>query len=130
MSKMKNFVAFRALVASLEEHGKEELIDLTYQKCKAELEKADGPYSNPIQELYNQFSYQEVSDKICEIITPKNIKPEIKIIYQTVEDLNASCPNHLGDWYFSGNYPTPGGMKTVNKAFVNYVENIQPILSF
>ncbi len=124
MSKMKNFVAFRALVALLEEHGKEELIDLTYQKCKAELEKTEGPYSNPVQELYNQFSYQQVSDKICEIITPKNIKPEVKIIYQTVEDLNAACPNHLGDWYFSGNYPTPGGMKTVNRAFVNYVENI------
>lgn len=124
MSKMKNFVAFKALVALLEENGKEELLEETYEKCKAELAKTDGPIGNPVQALYNNFSYQEVSDKICEIITPENIKPEIKIIYQTVEDLNVSCPNHLGDWYFSGNYPTRGGMKTVNKAFINFIENI------
>ncbi len=124
MSKMKNFVAFKALVALLEEHGKEDLLEETYEKCKLELAKETGPLTNPVQELYNEFTYQEVSNKICEIITPPNIKPEIKIIYQTVEDLNIACPNHLGDWYFSGNYPTLGGMKTVNQAFINFIENI------
>jgi len=124
MSKMKNFVAFRALVSLLEESGKEDLLQDTYEKCKAELAREGGPQSNPVKELYEQFSYQAVSDRICDIITPPNIKPEIKVIYQTVADLNASCPNHLGDWYFSGNYPTKGGMRAVNKAFVNYIENV------
>jgi len=117
-------VAFRALVALLEERGKEQLLEVTYEKCKLELAKEEGPIYNPVKELYELFTYEEVSDKICEIITPPNIQPEIKVIYQTVEDLNKSCPNHLGDWYFSGDYPTRGGMKTVNRAFINFMENI------
>ena len=124
MSKMKNFVAFRAMVELLKETGKENLLEETYEKCKTELLKKDEPLINPVQELYALFSDQEVSDKICEIITPKNIKPQIKVIYQTVADLNVACPNHLGDWYFSGNYPTQGGMRVVNQAFVNFIENV------
>jgi amidophosphoribosyltransferase len=124
MSKMKNFVAFRALVQLLEESGKENLLEETYEKCKAELLKPDDQISNPVKELYALFSYEEVSNKICEIITPKDIKPEVKVIYQTVEDLNKACPNHLGDWYFSGDYPTPGGMKVVNRAFINFMDKV------
>jgi len=124
MSKMKNFVAFRAMVELLKEAGKENLLEETYEKCKAELLKTNEPLVNPVKELYALFDDQQVSDKICEIITPPNIKPEIKVIYQTVEDLNVACPDHLGDWYFSGNYPTQGGMRVVNKAFVNYIENV------
>ena len=124
MSKMKNFVAFRALVALLKEAGKENLLESTYHKCKEELQKPDDQIGNPVKELYAQFSYEAVSAKICEIITPPGIEPEVKVIYQTVEGLNKACPDHLGDWYFSGDYPTPGGMKVVNKAFINYMENI------
>lgn len=124
MSKMKNFVAFRAMVELLKETGKENLLDEAYDKCKAELLKTDEPLINPVKELYAHFTDQEISDKICEIITPKNILPEVKVIYQTVEDLNIACPDHLGDWYFSGNYPTQGGMRVVNKAFINFIENV------
>ena len=125
MSKMKNFVAFRALVALLKESGKENLLEETYEKCLAELSKKEGEtLTNPVIDLYNQFSYEQVSDKICELLTPPDVKPEIKVIYQTVEDLNKACPDNLGDWYFSGNYPTPGGMRVVNKAFINFIENV------
>ncbi len=125
MSKMKNFVAFRALVALLKESGKENLLEDTYEKCQAELAKKKGePLTNPVKDLYALFSYEQVSDKICELLTPKDFKPEIKVIYQTVEDLNKSCPDNQGDWYFSGNYPTQGGMRVVNKAFINFIENV------
>ncbi len=125
MSKMKNFVAFRALVALLKESGKENLLEETYEKCQAELLKKDGELlSNPVKNLYDQFSYEQVSDKICELLTPPNIKPEIKVIYQTVEDLNRACPDNLGDWYFSGDYPTQGGMRVVNKAYINFIEKV------
>ena len=124
MSKMKNFVAFKALKELLEEHGKEDLLDETYHKCKAELEKPDHLISNPVKELYAQFTYEKVSEKIADIITPKDIEPEVHVIYQTVENLRKACPNNNGDWYFSGDYPTPGGMRVVNKAFINFIENI------
>jgi len=125
MSKMKNFVAFRALVALLKETGQEELLETTYNLCKAELEKGeDEKINNPIQDLYARFPYEAISDKIAEIITPPGTIPEIKVIYQTVEDLNEACPDHQGDWYFSGDFPTRGGMVVVNRAFVNYMDKI------
>ncbi|MBT8231866.1 MAG: amidophosphoribosyltransferase [Saprospiraceae bacterium] len=124
MSKMKNFVAFKALVKLLEETGKENLLEETYHKCKAELEKPDHEIGNPVKELYALFSYQQISDKIAEIVTPKGFTPEIKVIYQTIENLHGACPNNNGDWYFSGDYPTPGGMKVVNRAFINFIEKI------
>ena len=124
MSKMKNFVAFKALKQLLEENGKEDLIEKTYHKCVAELEKPDSEITNPVKALYAEFSYEAVSEKIAEIITPKNIIPEVHVIYQTVENLRKACPNNNGDWYFSGDYPTPGGMRVVNKAFINFVENV------
>ena len=124
MSKMKRFVAFRALLALLEENGKEHLIEETYHKCKAELEKPSSEIKNPVKDLYELFDYDEVSDKIAEIITPKHLKPEVKIIYQTIENLHKACPENLGDWYFSGDYPTPGGMKVVNMAFINFFEGV------
>ena len=124
MSKMKNFVAFRALVALIKESGKENLLDETYQKCKEELLKPDDQIGNPVKDLYALFPYEEVSNKICEIITPEGTKPEIKVIFQTVADLNQACPENLGDWYFSGDYPTPGGMKVVNRAFINFMDKV------
>jgi len=124
MSIMNKFVAFKALVELLKETGRENLIEETYNKCKAELNKPDKEITNPVKELYDLFDYEQVSNKIAEIVTPENIAPEVKVIYQTVDNLRSACPNNNGDWYFSGDYPTPGGMRVVNKAYINFVENI------
>ena len=122
MSKMQEFVAFRALVELLKDSGKEKLLDKVYKKCKKQCELPREEITNQVATLYDQFSYEEVSKKIAEIITPKGIKPEVEVIYQTVEGLSEACPNNNGDWYFSGNYPTPGGNYVVNKSFMNYME--------
>lgn len=124
MSKMNKFVAFKALISLLKEDGKEDLIEDCYEKCKAQLEKENEAMINPVKELYAQYPYELVSERIAQIVTPKNIKPEIKVIYQTVDNLHKACPDNKGDWYFSGDYPTQGGMRVVNKAFINFVENI------
>ncbi len=122
MSKMVDFVAFRALIALLKERDKEYLLDETYEKAKASLELPSVP--NHVKNLYDHFSEAELSHKIAEIVTPKGMRAEVEIIYQTVDNLHKACPNHLGDWYFTGNYPTPGGNKVVNKAFINYMEGL------
>jgi amidophosphoribosyltransferase len=122
MSKLGNFVAFKALIALLHENGKSHLIEKTYKKCKKQLLLPKEKMTNPLIELYNEFSYEAISDKIAKMVTPPGIKPEVKVIYQKIEGLHKACPNNNGDWYFSGNYPTPGGYKAVNKSFVNFVE--------
>ncbi|MBX9852329.1 MAG: amidophosphoribosyltransferase [Cytophagaceae bacterium] len=122
MSKMKDFVAFRAVLALLKQHGKEDLLDDVYDKCKAAIVKLSGNMENHVKELYAPFTYQQVSDKIAEIVTPKDCKAEIEVVFQTIDNLNKACPNHLGDWYFTGNYPTPGGNRVVNKAFMFFME--------
>lgn len=122
MSIMEDFVAFRALVALLKENGKEHLLHETYERCKSQLELNMEEMTNAVQPLYDEFTYEEVSEKIAEIITPKGIKPEVQIIYQTVEGLHKAIHEHNGDWYFSGNYPTPGGNRVVNRSFINYME--------
>ncbi|MEL6864011.1 MAG: amidophosphoribosyltransferase [Bacteroidota bacterium] len=122
MSRMKDFIAFRALVELLKEHGKEHLLKETYKRCKAQLALPIEKVQNELIPLYETFSYEQISAKIAEIVTPENIKPKIEVIYQTIEGLHNACPNHLGDWYFSGQYPTPGGNLVVNKAFINYME--------
>lgn len=122
MSKMKEFVAFRALVELLQENNKEHLLDEVYAKCKQQDDLPKEEVKNYVSELYNQFSYEEVSQRISKIITPKHINAEVEIIFQTIENLHHACPGHTGDWYFSGDYPTPGGNKVVNKAFMLYME--------
>ncbi|WP_116125121.1 amidophosphoribosyltransferase [Lewinella sp. IMCC34183] len=122
MSKMGEFVAFKAMEALLEEKGKKKLLKQVYKKAVAELKKPDNKQKNVVKELYDQFKYADVSRKIAQIMTPKGTKPRVDVIYQTIADLRESCPNNNGDWYFSGNYPTPGGFRVVNKAFVNYME--------
>jgi amidophosphoribosyltransferase len=122
MSKMKEFVAFRAVLALLKEHHKENLLDEVYDKCKSSITRLSGNVENYVKELYDPFTYEQVSHKISEIVTPKNCKAEVEVIYQTIENLNKAIPNHLGDWYFTGNYPTPGGNRVVNKAFMFYME--------
>ena len=123
MSKMNNFVAFRALIALLKEKGKMKLLEKAYKRCKAQESLPVDNIVNHVAPLYDLFSYEEVSNKIAEIITPEGIKPEIKVIYQTIPDLHKACPDNTGDWYFSGNYPTPGGNRVVNRAFINYMED-------
>jgi len=122
MSKMKDFVAFRALVELLKENGKEKLLNEAYQRCKEQEHLPKEEIKNEVKALYDHFSAEEISKKIAEIVTPKGIKPKVEVIYQTIEGLHAACPDHLGDWYFTGNFPTPGGNKVVNKAFINYME--------
>lgn len=92
------------------------------KRCKAQEKLPVEKMENQVIELYNTFTYEEISKKIAEIVTPKEIKPQVEVIYQTIEGLNEALPNSTGDWYFSGKYPTPGGNRVVNRAFINYME--------
>ena len=122
MSKMGDFIAFKAAIALLEERGMNNVIDETYQKIK-ELEVKNALHTeNVVRQLYKPFTPEEISDKIAQLITPSNVNIPVEVIYQTIEDLHECCPTNTGDWYFTGNYPTPGGNKVCNKAFVNYIE--------
>jgi amidophosphoribosyltransferase len=122
MSKMNDFIAFRAVIALLNEKGMTHVIDQTYQKIIA-LEASNALHTeNVVRQLYESFSPDEISDKIAQLITPEDIKIPVEVIYQTIEALHDCCPTNTGDWYFTGNYPTPGGNKVCNKAFKNYVE--------
>jgi amidophosphoribosyltransferase len=122
MSKMGDFIAFKAAIALLEERGMNHVLDQAYQKIK--LLETEGKLHtiNVVKEIYESFSPEEISDKIAQLITPSNVNIPVEVIYQTVEDLHECCPTNTGDWYFTGNYPTPGGNRVCNKAFVNYVE--------
>ncbi|RZK62968.1 MAG: amidophosphoribosyltransferase, partial [Pedobacter sp.] len=122
MSKMGQFVAFEAAIQLLKSRGLEHIIEEVYQKCKASLLLPKEEIVNHVKDIYRPFTQEEISAQITKIITPDNIKAEVKVIYQTLDNLHVACPNHSGDWYFSGNYPTPGGNKVVNKAFVNWKE--------
>lgn len=122
MAKMGDFIAFDATIALLKESGKAHIIDEVYKKSKAQEHLPKEQIVNYVKEIYAPFTDAEVSAMIAKILTPENINAEVTIIYQSVEDLHRACPGHLGDWYFTGNYPTPGGNKVVNKAFINYIE--------
>jgi amidophosphoribosyltransferase len=122
MSRMGEFVAFEAAVSLLKETGKENVLTEVYQKCKDSLALPKEKVQNYVKAIYEPFTDQEISDRIAEIITPKGTKAEVKVLYQTLDNLHIACPDHLGDWYFSGNYPTPGGNKIVNRAYVNWME--------
>jgi amidophosphoribosyltransferase len=123
MSKMKEFVAFRAVLGLLAESGQSHLLDEVFAKCLASVNEINPP--NYVKELYAPFTYEQVSNKITDIVRPVGMKAELEVVYQTVENLHKACPNHTGDWYFTGNYPTPGGNKVVNKAFVNFMKGEQ-----
>ncbi|MBD5305045.1 MAG: amidophosphoribosyltransferase [Bacteroides sp.] len=124
MSRMDEFIAFRAAVALAEERGKSEILMDIYEKCKAQLSLPKEEMKNHVKELYNLFTDEEISDKIVEILKPEDVQSEVKIVYQSLDGLHASCPDHKGDWYFSGNYPTPGGVRRINEAYINYIEEI------
>lgn len=122
MSKMGQFVAFEAAIQLLKERGMEQVIEEVYQKCKASISLPKEDIVNHVKDIYRPFTQEEISAQITKIITPQQIDAEVQVIYQTLDNLHIACPNHSGDWYFSGNYPTPGGNKVVNKAFVNWKE--------
>lgn len=124
MSRLKDFVAFQAMIALVKEHKKENLLQEVYQKCKAQQNLPKEEMVNYLQELYALFTDDEISKKVAEIVTPEDIKAEVDVIYQSIDNLHKACPDHSGDWYFSGNYPTPGGNKVVNRAFINFMEGI------
>lgn len=123
MSKMKEFVAFRALVELLDQDGKMHLMQEVYERCIEQEKLPIEQMENQVKFLYDQYTEEQISAKISELVTPENISPDVQVIYQSIEDLHKACPNNKGDWYFSGNYPTPGGMRVVNRAYINYMKN-------
>jgi len=122
MSKIGDFIAFKAALALLNDRGENELLDTLYARCK-ELQRNNQLHTeNVVKKLYASFTPVEISAKIAQLITPVEVNIPVEVIYQTIEDLHTACPNNLGDWYFTGNYPTPGGNRVVNKAFINFME--------
>nr|WP_129734428.1 amidophosphoribosyltransferase [Parabacteroides goldsteinii] len=122
MSRMNEFIAFRAAVALLKDRGMESVLTEAYQKAKKQQAQKEGSIVNYVKEVYAPFTDEEISAKMVELLTPAGTRAKVEIVYQTLDGLHASCPDHPGDWYFSGDYPTPGGARLVNNAFINYME--------
>jgi amidophosphoribosyltransferase len=122
MAKLEDFIAFRAALALHKDKGTEDSIKDIYEECKASVERRDSEDVNYVKRFYAPFTAQEISAKIAEILSPPDIRAEVTIIYQTIENLHKACPQNLGDWYFTGEYPTPGGNRVVNRAFINFYE--------
>ncbi len=122
MAKLEDFIAFRAALALHKEKGTMDVVKSIYEKCKTQVNSKDTDVVNYVKEFYAPFTAKEISSKTGELLSPKGIKAEVQIIYQTIENLHEACPKNLGDWYFTGNYPTPGGNRVVNKAFINFFE--------
>ena len=124
MAKMSEFIAFRAAVELLKERDMKDIIASAYRKSKDQIGLPKEQMVNYVKEIYAPFTDEEISAKMVELLTPKGTKAKVEIVYQPLEGLHEACPNHRGDWYFSGNYPTPGGVKMVNQAFINYIEQL------
>ncbi len=122
MAKLGDFIAFQAAVSLHAQRGSSEVLAKVYEKCKAQGSLPKDEVPNYVQDIYAAFSYEEVSEEISRLLTPQGVDCKVRIIFQKLEDLHMACPGHKGDWYFSGDYPTPGGRKVVNKAFINFYE--------
>jgi amidophosphoribosyltransferase len=122
MARLEDLVAFRAALSLLKDQGKYNLVEEVYNKCKDQVHLKDSEVTNFVKEIYDPFTDEDISDKISELLSDDDVNAEIKIIFQTVKNLNEACPKNLGDWYFTGNYPTVGGNRVVNKAFINFFE--------
>jgi amidophosphoribosyltransferase len=122
MSTLEGFIAFRAALELLKDTNQYHIVDEVYKKCKVQQGLKDTEVINHVKEIYEPFTDEQISDKMAEMLTSKEVKAEVKIIFQKVEDLHKACPKNLGDWYFTGNYPTPGGNRVVNTAFINFYE--------
>lgn len=123
MAKMGDFIAFEAAISLLKERNLSHIIEETYKACKSQMNLAKEEVCNEVKRIYQPFSDEEISDRIAMLLKPSGIQADIKIVFQKVDNLHKACPNHLGDWYFTGNYPTPGGNKVVNRSFINWMEN-------
>ena len=123
MAKLGDFIAFNAAIALLKERRMEQVIEDVYTKCLGQMDLPKEEVVNFVKEIYSPFKPEEISAKISELLTPKDMKAPVDIVFQSIENLHEACPNNLGDWYFTGNYPTPGGNKVVNKAFINWKED-------
>jgi amidophosphoribosyltransferase len=121
---MGDFIAFQAAIAIHKERGTEYVVEEVYEQCVAQDGYAKEEMKNVVKGIYDAFSEQEISDKIAELVTPLEMHAAVKVIYQNLDDLHKACPDHTGDWYFSGNYPTPGGNKVVNRAFINFFNKV------
>jgi amidophosphoribosyltransferase len=122
MAKLTDFIAFKAAIELLKETHQEGIINEVYKKAKGQQGMKKEKIVNHVLEIYKPFTTEKISEKITELLTPFDIKSKVTILFQTIEDLHEAIPNHSGDWYFTGNYPTPGGNKIVNQAFINYIE--------
>jgi len=122
MARLEEFCAFRATMALIEERGMWQLVNDTYLACKAELKKPKEQMKNCVRAIYEPFTVDEINKKIVEMLRPTDMQAPIELVFQSIEGLHKACPNHPGDWYFTGHYPTPGGVKLVNQAFINYVD--------
>ena len=122
MAKLGDFMVFKAAIELLKETKQTNILDDVYERAKVQMELPIEQNVNVVKAIYKPFTAEQLSDKSAEIISPKNINAEVKLIFQSIEGLHSACPNHLGDWYFTGNYPTPGGNRVVNRAFINYME--------
>jgi amidophosphoribosyltransferase len=123
MSRMDVVIAFHAAVSLLRDSGRGQLLDQVYARCKASEALPDDQIENHVKEIYAPFAYDEVSRRIAEMVTPDDCGCKVGVVYQTVEKLGEAAPANNGDWYFSGNYPTPGGIRMVNRAFIKWYEN-------
>jgi len=122
MARIEAFIAFKAALELLKETNQYHIIDEVYKKCKAQQSKEDVDIVNHAKDVYKPFTADQISAKIAQMLKTEEINAEVEVIYQTIEGLHKACPNHVGDWYFTGNYPTPGGMRVVNQAFINFYE--------
>ena len=122
MAILGDFIAFQAAIMLLRENNKEDVINSIYERCKKQINLPKEEMVNYVKEIYEPFTAEQISIKISQILTPKDTRADVEIIYQSIEDLHIACPNHSGDWYFTGNYPTPGGNKVVTRAFINYID--------
>ncbi len=122
MTRLGDFIAFRAAISLLRDTGREHIIAEVYKKCKAQLALPAEEVENAVKEIYRPFSATQISARIAEMLHPPQVQARLEIVYQTIEDLHAACPGHQGDWYFTGDYPTPGGNKVANRSFINYIE--------
>ncbi len=122
MAKLSDFIAFQAAIELLKEREEDGLLLEIYKKCKEQQALPKEDMQNYVQEIYSRFTAKEISRKIAELLTPEEVNAKVEIIYQSISNLHLSCPNHLGDWYFTGKYPTPGGVKVLNQSFINYMQ--------
>ena len=122
MAKLEGLIAFQAALELLKERDLYHIVEEVYKKCKEQENMKDLEITNVVTEIYKPFLPQEISDKIASMLSTKELNAKVKIIFQSIENLHLACPKNLGDWYFTGNYPTPGGNRVVNRAFMNFYE--------